>query len=82
MSFSKLSNMDADFQKGGGPMATQNTHSMDQQITTLAEKLWLAYFNSYLYEKEMITENERNRMLLKIESRNGSTCRAKEKELP
>ena len=75
--------MDADFhKKGGGSVATQKTHSMDQQKTTLAEKLWLAYFNSYLYEKGMITENERNRMIMKIESRNRSTCGAKGKELP
>ena len=43
-----------------------------QEKTTLAEKLWLAYFNSYLYEKGVIAESERNRMVSKIENRKGS----------
>ena len=42
-----------------------------QKKTTLAEKLWLAYFNSYLYERGMITESKCNKMILKIESRKG-----------
>lgn len=47
-------------------------HSLKIQQKTLAEKLWLAYFNSYLYEKGVITESERNRMIAKIESRKES----------
>ena len=47
--------------------------SSTAQQKTLVEKLWLAYFNSYLYEMGMITESERNRMIAKIESRKGST---------
>lgn len=53
-------------------MTEKHSHET-QQKTTLVEKLWLAYFNSYLYEKGMITESERNRMIHKIESRKGST---------
>lgn len=33
------------------------------------EKLWLLYFNQYLYERGVITEDERNRMKLQIERR-------------
>lgn len=33
------------------------------------EKLWLLYFNQYLFEQGVITEKERNLMKLSIESR-------------
>lgn len=36
---------------------------------TQAEKLWLLYFNNYLYEHGVITEKERNRMIHSINSR-------------
>ena len=51
----------------------------EQQRKSLAEKLWLAYFNQYLYEQNIITETERNRMSLKIESRRASTSGTKDK---
>lgn len=71
--------MDADdLQKGGGPVAEKKIMSADQQKTALSEKLWLAYFNSYLYQHGMITENQRNRMIAKIESRKGSAAKEKE----
>lgn len=54
-------------------MADNKSFSAEQQKTLLAQKLWLAYMNSYLYEKGIITEFERNRMITKIESRKGST---------
>ncbi len=60
-------------------MAEKQSFSVQQQKTTLVEKLWLAYFNSYLHEKGVITESERNRMIAKIESRKGSTCSTKER---
>jgi len=37
-----------------------------------AEKLWLLYFNQTLFEKGMITERDRNRMIHKIDSRTSS----------
>ena len=46
--------------------------SNDQRKAEITEQLWLAYFNSYLYEKGMLTESERNKMILKIERRKGS----------
>ena len=38
----------------------------------VAEQIWLAYFNRTLYEQGLITEAQRNRMALRIESRKPS----------
>jgi len=43
-----------------------------QEKQSLSERLWLAYFNSYLYENGLITESERNKIITKIDSRKGS----------
>lgn len=61
-------------------MAGEKSLTAEQQRTALAEKLWLAYFNQYLYEQKIITEAERNRISLKIECRKAPTSRSKEKE--
>lgn len=53
-------------------MAENKAASMEQKKVSLSEKLWLAYLNSYLYEKGVITESERNRMVSKIQERKGS----------
>ncbi len=63
-------------------MAVDKIASTQQQKRILAEKLWLTYFNSYLYENGMLTESQRNRMFLKIENRKGSTCAVNRKEFP
>jgi len=55
-------------------VAENKSFSTQQEKRSLAEKLWLAYFNAYLYEQGMITESQRNRMLSKIDNRKGSTC--------
>ncbi len=60
-------------------MAENKSFAKEQQKTALAEQLWLAYFNSYLYENRMITEAQRNRMIMKIESRRGSISDCKQK---
>lgn len=39
---------------------------------SLAEQLWLAYFNSYLFEHGVITESARNRMAIQIKNRKPS----------
>lgn len=54
--------------------------STGHKKTALAEQLWLAYFNSYLYENGMITETERNRMSVKIQCRKRSASNAKERD--
>lgn len=59
-------------------MAEKKVLSNEQQKKVLAEQLWLAYFNSYLYENGIITESQRNRMIAKIDSRKGSISNSRE----
>lgn len=40
----------------------------ERQRKEMAAQLWLSYYNRVLYEKGIITERERNRMALKIDS--------------
>ena len=47
-------------------MAKQKTISEEQKKRELGCRLWLDYYNRVLYEKGLITEQERNRMSLKI----------------
>jgi hypothetical protein len=42
--------------------------STEQRRKETAAKIWLSYYNKVLYEKGAITERERNRMALKIDS--------------
>lgn len=60
-------------------MAGEKALTTEQQKKSLAEKLWLAYFNQYLYEQNIITETQRNRLALQIESRRASTSGTKDK---
>ena len=60
-------------------MAGEKLTNAEQQKKSLSEKLWLAYFNQYLHEKNIISEAERNRISMKIESRKASTSRPREK---
>ena len=53
-------------------MAERKHLSNEQSKTALAKQLWLTYFNQYLFEKEIITEAQRNRMIAKINSRKES----------
>lgn len=39
------------------------------------EQLWLNYFNDTLYAKGLITEDERNKMRIKIKNRTASVIR-------
>lgn len=60
-------------------MAGEKVPTAEQEKKSFAEKLWLEYFNQYLYEQNLITEMQRNRMALKIESRKASTSGTKDK---
>ena len=40
-----------------------------QRRRSIMEQLWLTYYNDTLYEKGVITEDERNKMRIKIKSR-------------
>ena len=52
-------------------MAKQKITSETQKKRELGSRLWLEYYNRTLYEKGIITEQERNRMALKINSWKG-----------
>ena len=54
-------------------MATEKEATVQQEKRDVAEKLWLRYFTQYLFQNNMLSEQERNRMLLKIENRKGFT---------
>ena len=47
-------------------MAKQKTTLEEQKKQELGSRLWLDYYNRILYEQGLITEQERNRMALKI----------------
>ncbi|MFR5967571.1 MAG: hypothetical protein ACLUGA_03595 [Oscillospiraceae bacterium] len=49
----------------------ENTHGeiSQQRQRSIMEQLWLTYYNDTLYEKGVITEDERNKMRIKIKSR-------------
>ncbi len=44
-----------------------------QEKQSLTERLWLAYFNNYLYEKGIILESNRNKIITKINCCKGYT---------
>ena len=53
-------------------MAERYRRTMAHNKTFVAEQIWLHYYNDYLFGKGMISEQERNRMKCKINSRKPS----------
>ena len=53
-------------------MAERNTMSIAQQKIYIAEQIWLHYYNDYLFGKGIITEETRNKLKFKIDSRKPS----------
>ena len=47
----------------------------EQKKQAVIEQLWLTYYNDTLFAKEMITEDQRNRMRLMIKSRTAAKMR-------
>jgi len=47
----------------------EQRHYTEAEKQNVVEQIWLNYFNQTLFEKGLISEKERNRMKLKIESR-------------
>lgn len=41
----------------------------EQEIQTVIQQLWLTYYNDTLFAKGLITEEQRNRMRLRIKNR-------------
>ena len=54
-------------------LAKQKTTPEAQKKRELGSRLWLDYYNRVLYEKGLITEQERNRMALKISGWQGAS---------
>lgn len=54
-------------------MAKQKATPEAQKKRELGSRLWLDYYNRVLYEKGLITEQERNRMSLKINGWQGAS---------
>lgn len=50
-------------------MADKAQRSNEQMRVTAAEELWLGYFNQYLFESGLITEQQRNRINARIIAR-------------
>ena len=53
-------------------MAEEKDVTIEQQKKELAELMWLNYFNQTLFEKGLISENERNKMKNNISRRKPS----------
>lgn len=49
--------------------STHHGEISEQRLRSMMEQLWLSYYNDTLYEKGVITEDERNKMRIKIKSR-------------
>lgn len=45
------------------------TRLTEQEIQTVTQQLWLTYYNDMLFVKGLITEEQRNRMRLRIKNR-------------
>ena len=49
--------------------STHHGEISEQRRRSIMEQLWLSYYNDTLYEQGVITEDERNKMRIKIKSR-------------
>ena len=57
----------------GGIILTYETRSAkEQKKQLLAEQLWLHYYNQVLFDKGLISEQERNSMTVRINHRGQS----------
>ena len=60
-------------------MAEKNAISTQQETVALREKVWLVYFNSYLYDNGIITKTRQNCISMIIENCKSSTYSVKER---
>lgn len=56
-------------------LARNTKISSEQKKRVICEQLWLSYFNDTLYEKGLITEDQRNKMRVKIKCRTTASGR-------
>lgn len=59
------------YKQGEKEMTTQHRLKPKNSCTAF-EQLWLMYFNNTLYAKGLITEDQRNKMCVKIKNRSAS----------
>ena len=52
-----------------------------QERQMVTEEIWLNYFNAVLYEKNLISERQRNQMINKIANGKPSATKQKHQEL-
>lgn len=45
--------------------------NLDAQHKIMSEEMWLKYYNNYLFENNLISVEQRDKMILAIESRCG-----------
>ena len=64
------------YMEGGGRPSLITLQDLPRRKQDLSAKIWLLYFNSILYEKSIITEQERNRMRHLIERRRPPALRS------
>lgn len=53
----------------------KETKTTEQKKQAIIEQLWLTYYNDTLFAKGLITEEQRNKMRIKIKSRSASVGR-------
>lgn len=51
------------------------TSMTEQKKQTIIEHLWLTYYNDTLFAKSLITEEQRNKMRIRINNRTSSLLR-------
>jgi len=51
------------------------TGMTEQKKQTIIEHLWLTYYNDTLFAKSLITEEQRNKMRIRINNRTSSLLR-------
>jgi hypothetical protein len=51
---------------------TKKNKMTEQKKESVLQKLWLTYYNDTLYERGLITEDERNKMRVMIKTRASS----------
>ena len=58
--------------RGGIILTYETRNAQEQKKQLLAEQLWLHYYNQVLFDKGLISEQERNSMTVRINHRGQS----------
>ncbi len=55
-------------------MTCESRIAQEQKKRLMAEQLWLHYYNQVLFDKGLISEQERNSMTIRINNRGQGLC--------